>query len=165
MEQVRLGRSDLSVSRIALGTWQLSADWGDTDERALTAAIQQARELGINFFDSAQAYGFGASERLLGLALRGELRHRREDVVIATKGGMRPEPTGLRWDSSAEWLRSSVEDSLRALGIEYIDLYQVHWPDPRTPLAETAEAFQGMVEQGKRSRKDPNPVVDEAAFG
>jgi diketogulonate reductase-like aldo/keto reductase len=62
---------------------------------------------------------------------------------------MRPEPTGLRWDSSAEWLRSSVEDSLRALGIEHIDLYQVHWPDPRTPLAETIEALQGMVEQGK----------------
>ena len=94
MEQVRLGTSDLSVSRIALGTWQLSADWGDTEERAVTAAIHQARELGINFFDTAQAYGFGASERLLGLALRGELRHRREDVVIAPKGGMRPSRRG-----------------------------------------------------------------------
>jgi aryl-alcohol dehydrogenase-like predicted oxidoreductase len=94
MEQARLGRSDLYSSRIALGTWQLSADWGDTDERAVTAAIHQARELGINFFDTAQAYGFGASERLLRLALRGELRHRREDVVIATRGACGPSRRG-----------------------------------------------------------------------
>jgi hypothetical protein len=126
MERVRLGRSELSVSRLALGTWQLSHDWGDADERALATAIRQARELGISLFDTAQAHGFGASERLLGRALRDELRHNRGDVVIATKGGMRLEPTGLKSDSTAEWLRCSVEDSLRALGVDYIDLCQVH---------------------------------------
>jgi aryl-alcohol dehydrogenase-like predicted oxidoreductase len=149
MEQVRLGKSGLSVSRLALGTWQFGGDWGSADEHAVTTTIRRARELGINLFDTAQAYGWGASERLLGRALRDELRHHREDVVIATKGGMRPEASGLRWDSSARWLRLSVEGSLRALGIDYIDLYQLHWPDPRTPSAESAQVLKDMVDEGK----------------
>jgi aryl-alcohol dehydrogenase-like predicted oxidoreductase len=73
MKTTTLGRSGLEVSRIAFGTWQLGGDWGEFDENAAVAAIRRARELGVNFFDTAQAYGFGASEAILGKALRDEL--------------------------------------------------------------------------------------------
>jgi hypothetical protein len=141
--------TDLQVAPIAFGTWQLGGDWGDFDEREAIAAIRHARGLGINLFDTAQAYGFGASERLLGRALGDDLNHHRDDVVIATKGGLRMTEDGTVRDSSPDWLRSGVEQSLRALGVEHIDLYQVHWPDPDVPLAETAGALQQLVEEGK----------------
>ena len=149
MDRVRLGMTELQVSPIAFGTWQLGGDWGDVDEEAATAAIQHARAQGINFFDTAQAYGFGASERLLGRVLRDELEHRRDEVVIATKGGLRMTENGMVRDSSREWLRQGVEESLRALGTDYIDLFQVHWPDPNIPFAATAEALQELVDEGK----------------
>lgn len=149
MDTTRLGMTDLQVAPIAFGTWQLGGDWGGFDEREAIAAIRQARELGIDLFDTAQAYGFGASERLLGRALGDELNHHRDDVVIATKGGLRMTQEGMVRDSSADWLRSGVEQSLRALGVEHIDLYQVHWPDPDVPLAETAGALQQLVDEGK----------------
>jgi aryl-alcohol dehydrogenase-like predicted oxidoreductase len=139
----------LQVSPIAFGTWQLGGEWGDFDESEAIAAIRHARELGINLFDTAQAYGFGASERLLGRALGDELNHHRDDVVIATKGGLRMTQEGVVRDSSAGWLRSGTEQSLRALGLDHIDLYQVHWPDPDVPLAETAGALEQLVEEGK----------------
>jgi hypothetical protein len=142
--------TDLEVSRIAFGTWQLGGDWGDFDEAEAIAAIRRARELGINLFDTAQAYGFGASERLLGRALRDQLDRARDELVIATKGGLRiDDRRGLVRDSSPAWLRRGVEASLRALDVDYIDLYQVHWPDPEVPFAESAEALQEMVEEGK----------------
>jgi aryl-alcohol dehydrogenase-like predicted oxidoreductase len=141
--------TELQVSPIAFGTWQLGGEWGDFDEREAIAAIRHARGLGINLFDTAQAYGFGASERLLGRALGDDLNHNRDDVVIATKGGLRMTEDGLVRDSSAEWLRSGVEQSLRALGVDHIDLYQVHWPDPDVPFAETAGALEQLVEEGK----------------
>jgi aryl-alcohol dehydrogenase-like predicted oxidoreductase len=149
MDTVRLGMTDLQVFPIALGTWQLGGDWGNFDERAAIAAIRHARGLGVNLFDTAQAYGFGASERLLGRALGDELARNRDDVVIATKGGLRMTRDGVVRDSSAGWLRSGVEQSLRELGVDHIDLYQVHWPDPDVPFAETAGALQQLVEEGK----------------
>jgi len=149
VKTVRLGRTELEVSPIAFGTWQLGGEWGDFDEDEGIAAIRQARELGINLFDTAQGYGFGASERVLGKALRDDLDNRREDVVIATKGGLRMTDSGLVRDSSPDWLRRGVDESLRALGVDHIDLYQVHWPDPKVPLAETAGALQELVDQGK----------------
>jgi aryl-alcohol dehydrogenase-like predicted oxidoreductase len=149
MKTTTLGMTDLEVSRIAFGTWQLGGEWGTVDEEAAIAAIRTARELGIDFFDTAQAYGFGASERMLGRALRDDLDHRRGEIVIATKGGLRPEGDGMVRDSSPQWLRAGVESSLRALDVEYIDLYQVHWPDPKVPFAETAGALQAMVDEGK----------------
>jgi aryl-alcohol dehydrogenase-like predicted oxidoreductase len=150
-KRVRLGRSELQVSPIAFGTWQLGGEWGSFDEARAIEAIRHARKLGINFFDTAQAYGFGASERLLARALEDDLRDRRDEVVIATKGGLRPLESGdgIERDSSPEWLRQGVEQSLEALGVETIDLYQVHWPDPDTPLAETAGALGEMVREGK----------------
>ena len=149
MDSVTLGMTDLQVFPIAFGTWQLGGEWGDFDESEAIAAIRHARELGIDQFDTAQAYGFGASERLLGRALGDELNHHRDDIVIATKGGLRRTADGVVRDSSAEWLRSGVEQSLRALGLDHIDIYQVHWPDPDVPLAETAGALQALVEEGK----------------
>jgi aryl-alcohol dehydrogenase-like predicted oxidoreductase len=149
MKMTTLGRSGLHVSRIAFGTWQLSGDWGRFDEDAAITAIRRARELGVNFFDTAQSYGFGASERLLGTALRDELTRNRDQVVIATKGAVRMTDSGLVRDASPGWLRQGVEASLAALGIEHIDLYQVHWPDPTVPAAETAGALRELVAEGK----------------
>jgi aryl-alcohol dehydrogenase-like predicted oxidoreductase len=149
LHTVRLGKTDLEVSPIAFGTWQLGGDWGDFDEGEAIAAIRKARDLGVNLFDTAQAYGFGVSERLLGRALRDDLDHRRDEVLIATKGGQRKTDDGIVLDSSPEFLRSGVEASLKALGVDHIDLYQVHWPDPMVPFAETAGALQRLVEEGK----------------
>ena len=149
MDTVRLGRTDLEVSPIAFGTWQLGGEWGQFDRDQGIAAIRQARELGVNLFDTAQGYGFGASERLLGEALRDDLDNRRDEVLIATKGGLRMTDDGLVRDSSPAWIRSGVEDSLSALAVDHVDVYQVHWPDPKVPLAETAAALQGLVDEGK----------------
>jgi len=146
MNYITLGKSGLNVSRVAFGTWQLGGDWGVTDTESATLAIRQAAESGVNFFDTAQAYGFGASEELLASALRGI---KREDLIIATKGGLRPAGTGVSRDSSAAWIESGVEASLRALNTDYIDLYQVHWPDSKTPFEETAETLAKIVASGK----------------
>ena len=149
METVTLGMTDLKVSRIAFGVWELGGEWGSFDESAAIATIRYARERGITLFDTAQAYGFGASEHILGRALRGDLDRRREELVIATKGGLRMTASGLVRDSSRAWLRQGVDDSLRALSVDYIDLYQVHWPDPNVPRAETAGALDELVREGK----------------
>lgn len=147
VRRTTLGRSGMDVSRIAFGTWQLGGDWGETDETDAIRAIQHAYERGINFFDTAQGYGFGASEQLLAKALRG---YPRESVVIATKGGLRPlGGARVERDASAAWIRQGVDDSLRALATDYVDLLQVHWPDPRTPFAETAGALAVLVAAGK----------------
>src|SRR5882757_9046109 len=149
MKTTTLGRSGLHVSRIAFGTWQLGGDWGTFDEDAAVTAIRRARELGVNFFDTAQAYGFGASEQILGKALRDELASERGELVIATKGGLRQTDSGLVRDASPAWLRRGVDASLTALGIDHIDLYQVHWPDPTVPAAETAGALRELISDGK----------------
>ena len=149
MDRVRLGMTDLHVSPICFGTWQIGGDWGGFDEHEAVVAIRHALELGVNIFDTAQAYGFGASEWLLGRALAPELRARRDEVVIATKGGLRPNGDGIVRDASPAWLRSGVEQSLQELGVDHIDLYQLHWPDPEVPVAETAGALQELVDEGK----------------
>jgi aryl-alcohol dehydrogenase-like predicted oxidoreductase len=148
-KRVRLGMTGLEVSPIAFGTWQLGGEWGKFDEQEGIAAIRQARELGVNLFDTAQGYGFGASERVLGRALRHDLDNGRDEVVIATKGGLRMTDDGLVRDSSPKWLRHGVDASLKALGVDHVDVYQVHWPDPKVPFAETAGALQELVEAGK----------------
>jgi aryl-alcohol dehydrogenase-like predicted oxidoreductase len=149
LTRVRLGMTQLEVSPVAFGTWELGGEWGAFDEQRGIEAIRNARDLGVNFFDTAQGYGFGASEQLLGKALRDDLENRREEVVIATKGGLRMSDDGLVRDSSPEWLASGVDASLKALAVEHIDLYQVHWPDPKVPFAETAGALQELVDAGK----------------
>lgn len=149
MKTVVLGRSGLEISPITLGTWQLGGDWGPVDEDTAIATIHRARELGVNIFDTAHAYGFGASERLLGAALRDDLDHRRHEVVIATKGGLRLDDIGVPYaDSDPAWLREGIESSLEALGIDYVDLYQVHAPDDQRSFEETAMAMAEMVREG-----------------
>jgi aryl-alcohol dehydrogenase-like predicted oxidoreductase len=148
MRMTTLGRSGLAVSRVAFGTWQLGGDWGSFDDSAVVAAIRRAYELGINLFDTAQGYGYGTAEEVLGRALRSELRSHRDAIVLATKGGINPAGERTR-DARPAALRAGVESSLRALGVDYVDLYQVHWPDPDTPAEETATALQEMVDAGK----------------
>ena len=145
MQYTTLGRSDLRVSRIAFGTWHLGGDWGPIDETAAITAIRTAVDEGITLFDTAHAYGFGASEELLARALG----QHRESLVVATKGGIRLVDGARRTDSSPASIRQEVEASLRALGAEIIDLYQVHWPDPRTPLVDTAATLAALVAEGK----------------
>lgn len=149
MLYTKLGETDLNVSTKAFGTWQAGGGWGALQEEVLKAAIRRALDLSINFFDSAQDYGFGASERLLGEALEPEIENRRSEVILATKGGLRMEGDTLLRDSSPGWLRKGVESSLRFLGTDYIDIYQVHWPDPHMLFEETADALDEMVKAGK----------------
>lgn len=149
MKTTTLGRSGLQVSRLALGTWEFSGAWGEVREDNAIAIVRRARELGFNFFDTAHEYGFGTAERILGTALRHDLDHARDEVVIATKGGLRETDDGPVRDARPEWLRHDVDTSLAALGIDHIDLYQVHWPDPSVPAAETAGALAELVAAGK----------------
>ena len=146
MRQVRLGRSGLVVSRLAFGTWQLGGDWGPTDTAEAIGAIRRAVDEGVTFFDTAQAYGFGQAEQLLSAALLGVPR---EQVVIATKGGLRLTDRGLVRDASARWIREGLDASLRALDTDFVDLYQLHWPDPATAFDETAEALAKLIAEGK----------------
>ena len=137
MRYTRLGQTDLNVSVLALGTWAFGGEWGPVDKGDARDAVNRALDQGITVFDTAQAYGFGVSERLLGDSLWPLVR--RDEVIVATKGGLRMDGSKLVRDASARWLRAGVEASLRNLATDYIDLYQLHWPDAATPAEETAE--------------------------
>jgi len=150
MRYTRLGKTELIVSVVALGTWAFGGEWGSFDVADAQSAIHRALEHGITLFDTAQAYGFGSAERLLGDSLW--KRVRRDEVIVATKGGLRMDGSNLVRDASARWLRAGVEASLRNLATDYIDLYQVHWPDPATPAEDTAAALDRLVAEGKIRR-------------
>ena len=152
MEYAQIGRSDVRISRIGFGCEQLGGtDWGDVDPRSVARAVRRALELGITFFDTADVYGLGASERALASAL-GDDRHA---VVIASKFGVnwKSDPNGGRAktyvDCSPNRLEEALEGSLRRLRIERIPLYLVHWPDPRTPLDVTMNALAKAQRAGK----------------
>jgi aryl-alcohol dehydrogenase-like predicted oxidoreductase len=149
MQYTQLGERGPRVSRIAFGNWSAGGDWGGVDRDGAIAATREALDLGITLFDTARAYGFGAAEELLGEALRPELRSARDSVVIATKGGLRKDGDLTLRDSSPTALRRDLEASLRSLGTDYVDIYQVHWPDPATPIAETAQTLDQFVREGK----------------
>jgi len=148
MQSTKLGERGPRVSRIAYGNWSAGGDWGHVDRDAAIAATREALTLGINLFDTAHAYGFGAAEQLLGEALAPEIRSARESLVIATKGGLRNDDGQTVRDSNPAALRRDLEASLRSLGTDYVDIYQVHWPDPATPIATTAETLDGFVREG-----------------
>ena len=147
MRYVELGKSGLRVSRICFGTWQFGGDWGAVERDEAIAAVRTALDRGVTFFDTAQAYGFGDSEALLAEALGDDIH--RDDVIVATKGGLRPVGGGIERDASPAFLRDGVEQSLRHLGVEAIDLYQVHWPDHDTPFDETGAALRQLKDEGK----------------
>jgi aryl-alcohol dehydrogenase-like predicted oxidoreductase len=147
MRYTQLGRSGLRVSRVCFGTWQFGGDWGAVERDEAIAAVRAALDNGVTFYDTAQAYGFGESEALLAEALGDDIR--REDVVVATKGGLREVGGGVERDASAGFLREGVEASLRHLGVEAIDLYQVHWPDGQTAFEETGAALKQLKDEGK----------------
>ncbi|MFE8071175.1 aldo/keto reductase [Marinobacteraceae bacterium S3BR75-40.1] len=150
METEQLGESGLEVSRIGLGTWAIGGwMWGGTDEKESIAAIQAAVDKGITLVDTAPVYGFGRSEELVGRALAEG--NRRENVTLCTK-------VALEWDAeankvwrnaSADRIEKEVEDSLKRLQTDYIDVYQIHWPDPRVPMDETARAMERLLNAGK----------------
>jgi aryl-alcohol dehydrogenase-like predicted oxidoreductase len=150
MDYQRLGKSGLKVSRICLGTMTYGTpEWRDwvLEESDSRPFIQKALEMGINFFDTANAYSLGVSEEIVGRALKDFAR--RDEVVIATKVffqmGDKPNQGGL----SRLHIMQAVEDSLRRLGTDYIDLYQIHRWDAETPIEETLEALHDLVKSGK----------------
>jgi aryl-alcohol dehydrogenase-like predicted oxidoreductase len=146
MQYRPLGSSGLKVSRIGYGAWALGGrGWGPHDEREARAALEASIEYGINFFDTAPVYGFGRSEQVLGE----ELKAVRSRVIIATKCGLVWNDSGqVRHDLSRASLRRDLEASLKRLKTDYIDLYQIHWPDRRTSLEETFDELLGFQRSG-----------------
>jgi len=145
-EFVNIPGTRLNVSRVALGTWAMGGwMWGGTDERESIDTIHAALHQGINLIDTAPMYGFGVSEEIVGTALRGI----RSQVVIATKVGLESRDGKVYRNASRARILQEIDDSLRRLRTDYIDIYQVHWPDPMVPVEETAEAMRSLYEQGK----------------
>ncbi len=147
MEYRRLGDSELRVSVVGLGTLALGGrSYRAVSEEMALATVQRTVDLGINFIDTSDNYGFGRAEVLIGQAIRG----RRDDVLIATKGGTPWDKEGrTAIDCSAAAITEGVEASLRRLGTDWIDLYQIHVPDPETPYEETVGALERLKEAGK----------------
>jgi aryl-alcohol dehydrogenase-like predicted oxidoreductase len=146
IEFVAIPATQLKVSRVALGTWAMGGwMWGGTDERDSVATIHAALRQGINLIDTAPVYGFGVSEEIVGAALVG-VRHQ---AVIATKTGLEWRDGKVYRNATRARIMSEIDDSLRRLRTDYIDVYQVHWPDPLVPVEETAEAMRSLFEQGK----------------
>jgi len=145
-ELVQIPKTQLKVSRVALGTWAMGGwMWGGSDQREAIATIHAALNQGINLIDTAPVYGFGASEEIVGAALDGV----RAQTVIATKTGLEWRDGKIYRNATGERILREVDESLRRLRTDYIDIYQVHWPDPLVPVEETAEAMRSLYEQGK----------------
>ena len=164
MEHRPLGRTGVSVSKLCLGA-MMFGDWGTKDHDESIRIIHRALDAGINFIDTADVYSAGESEEIVGKALAGG---RRDDVVLATKfhGAMGEDPN--QQGNSRRWIIREVEDSLRRLGTDWIDLYQVHRPDPGTDIEETLGALTDLVHQGKvrylGSSTFPPSVIVEAQW-
>ena len=148
MESIALGNSGISSSRIGLGTWAIGGwMWGGTDEAQAIATIRSALDRGISLIDTAPVYGFGTSESIVGKALSTPAL--RQQAVIATKAGLEWSSGKPRRDSRPARLRQELEDSLRRLRTDYIDLYQIHWPDPLVPIEDVATELSRMYRDGK----------------
>ena len=149
MEYKELSVKGIKVSRVGLGTWAMGGQrWGGTDEKEAIETVQHAVDTGINLIDTAPVYGLGLSEEMIGKALLQE--GRRSKAIIATK-------LGLAWDAeenitrdcSLNQMRKELEASLKRLRTDYIDIYQIHWPDPKVSFAETAELMNTFTKEGK----------------
>ena len=141
-----LGKSDLRVSVVSLGTWVTGGEnWGKTDDNQSISTINRAIDLGINLIDTAPAYGIGHSEEIVGKAIK----NRRHQVIIATKCGIDRSGGGFALNLKPMSIRKELEDSLKRLKIETIDLYQCHWPDPNTPIEDTMGEMLKIQSEGK----------------
>jgi len=160
-EFVDIPKTQLKVSRVALGTWAMGGwMWGGTDQRESVATIHAALDQGINLIDTAPVYGFGVSEEIVGTALEGI----RDRAIIATKTGLEWRDGKVYRNATRARIMQEVDDSLRRLRTDYIDIYQVHWPDPLVPVEETAEAMRSLYELGKiRAIGVSNFSVDQMA--
>ena len=149
MEYVGIEGTELKASRIGLGAWAIGGSgWGGSDPGQAVRTIHAALEMGITLIDTAPVYGRGASEEIVGRALR-EHGGSRGSAVIATKAGLGWPNGELVRDARPASLRAEVEASLKRLGVERIDLLQVHWPDPQVPVEETAAVLAEMLSAGK----------------
>lgn len=145
MEYRQFGRTDIKVSAIGFGCWEISGTYGPIDAAQFDRAVHRALDAGIDCFDTAEAYGMGISEQALARALGA----RRRDVRLVTKVGVGYPETPNRRDSSRERIMASIEQSLRNLNTDHVDVYLVHWPDLNTPFEETMHALDDIVRQGK----------------
>ena len=145
MEFRQFGRTNLKISALGFGCWEIGGTYGSVDETQFQRAVHTAIDAGITCFDTAEAYGMGVSEEALARALGS----RRNDVVIATKFGVGYEEMPNRRDSTRARVLASIDKSLQRLRTDHVDIYLVHWPDPNTPLEETFGALDDIVRQGK----------------
>lgn len=146
MEYITLENSDLTVSRLCMGGCPMGGyGWGDVQERELIDAVHAALDNGVTIFDTADTYGLGQSERTLGKALG----VRRKDVVIADKFGVRAGNGPTFYDNSPNYIRQALDLSLKNLGTDYIDLYQIHYRDEKTPLPVVIETLEELKKEGK----------------
>lgn len=147
MEYQLLGKTDHPISRLGLGCWAFGGHgWGIVDDQESIQTIRTAYEGGINFFDTANVYGFGHSEEILAAALGKDI----EKVVIATKFGVRWDDSGrTRKDISPDYARQAIEESLKRLKLDCIPLYQIHWPDGLTPIDDTVCELIKLRDEGK----------------
>lgn len=148
MEYITLNNSKLQVSRICIGGDPMGRHaWGQTDENELIDAVRSGIDMGINFFDTADVYGLGKAEELLGKGVKGK----RDKVVIASKFGVRrtEDNTKTYYDNSPAWIRRAAEKSLRRLQTDYLDIYQIHYLDGATPVEEIVGTLDKLKEEGK----------------
>ncbi|MBO5357293.1 MAG: aldo/keto reductase [Clostridia bacterium] len=146
MQKVQIKKTDLTVSALCMGGCPLGGyGWGDTVRQDLIDAVRVALDSGINFFDTADTYGLGESERTLAEALGADSKK----AIITTKFGVRVENGKTFYDNSREYIFKAVEASLKRLNRDYIDLYQVHYRDGVTPLSDVAESLEILKKQGK----------------
>jgi aryl-alcohol dehydrogenase-like predicted oxidoreductase len=148
MEFTSLPNIEQKVSRVGLGTWAMGGFmWGGTDEKNAIETIHRALDLGINLIDTAPVYGFGLSEEIVGKAMK--LYGKREKIILATKVGLSWEGKKVYRDAKKGTLLKEFDASLKRLQVDYIDVYQVHWPDSATPISETAQTLNQLLKQGK----------------
>lgn len=145
MEYRQFGRTGINISAVGFGCWEIGGGYGSIEETEFIKAVNRALDVGVNSFDTAEAYGFGASEKSLAKALGS----RRKEAVITTKFGVGyPDKPNYR-DSTRQRVMESIEKSLKALDTDYVDVYLIHWPDRSTPFEETMGALDDLVKQGK----------------
>ena len=145
MEHRAFGQTGIQISAIGVGCWEIGGGYGSIEEADFIKGVNRALDVGINSFDTAEAYGFGASEKSLAKALGS----RRKEAVITTKFGVGYPDTPNYRDSTRKRVMESIDKSLKSLNTDYVDVYLVHWPDRNTPFEETMRALDDIVQQGK----------------